>query len=479
MRTMVAVVTLAVAGALASVPAQAASIRLEDVFTLPADGTDFAPPPGAGELTVNTNQLSGFFSDLFYDRANGLYYGIPDRGPGGGSLDYATRVQKFKLDVNRDNGQIDGFQLLDTILFKTADGTQNFNGLNPGALNGSPDTLGLSFDPEGFAVHPNTGSFYVADEYGPSVYEFNPDGTFVRAFTQPDNILPKNAGVLDFVDADPETGRQGNRGYEGITLSPDGTKAFAVIQDPLQNEGDPTGRRSQNVRIVEFDVASGTSTAQYIYELESLVDVNARIPGTASDFGANAQGRNIGVSAILALSDHEFLILERDNRGIGVEDTLAPVGSKRIFKIDITGASDAAGIDLTLTNVLPDGFDPVSKTLFLDIAKLLTEAGQPIAEKMEGIAFGPKLKNGRISFIVGTDNDFSVTQIGGPTQFNVCRSPSGSLQTVEIDAACPDGTSLIPTFIMAFSVPEPGMIGMVLPGAFIAFAAARRRLARA
>ena len=40
----------------------------------------------------------------------------------------------------------------------------------------------------------------------------------------------------------------------------------------------------------------------------------------------------------LAINDVEFLVLERDNRGIGVDDPAGAraVGSKRVFKIRLT-----------------------------------------------------------------------------------------------------------------------------------------------
>ena len=41
-------------------------------------------------------------------------------------------------------------------------------------------------------------------------------------------------------------------------------------------------------------------------------------------------------------------MLERDNRGIGVDDPIGAraVGSKRIYKINITGATDVTAISL-------------------------------------------------------------------------------------------------------------------------------------
>jgi len=431
------------------------AVSLVNGLTIPADSRDLSL---SSTNSANTNRL-GFFSDLYYDRYNNVYYSLADRGPGGGVIDYQTRVHKFSLDVDQNTGAIGNFQLLDTILF-TQNG-QNFNGLNPRLLNGDASILGRSFDPEGFAIAPN-GNFYISDEYGPSVYEFSSTGSFIRAFATPSNLIPRQSdGTVNYVDGNPTitTGRQDNRGFEGVTLSPDGSKLFAMLQDPLVNEGSPDGRRSPNLRIVEFDTNTGESTAQYIYQLESLADINARVPD--NPFGANSQGRNIGISAITALNDTEFLVLERDNRGVGVEDPLGeiPVASKRIYKIDLTGATDVTDISLTGLNTLPFGVTPVSKTLFADIADFLRNAGQTIPEKLEGLAIGPKLADGSYALIVGTDNDFSVTQNGENVQFDVCSDGT----QVPIDSGCPNGTNLIPTYVYAFKASQAELAGFVPP----------------
>jgi hypothetical protein len=431
------------------------AISLVNGLTIPGNSTDLS---SSSRNSANTNRL-GFFSDLYYDRYNNVYYSLADRGPGGGVIDYKTRVQKFSLDVDQNTGAISNLKLLDTILF-TQNG-QNFNGLNPRLLNGDASVLGRSFDPEGFAIAPN-GNFYVSDEYGPSVYEFSPTGSLIRAFATPSNLIPRQSnGTLNYVDGHPDitTGRQDNRGFEGVTLSPDGSKLFAMLQDPLVNEGSPDGRRSSNLRIVEFDTNTGESTAQYIYQLESLADINARVP--EDTFGANAQGRNIGISAITALNDNEFLVLERDNRGVGVEDPTGetPVASKRIYKINLTNATNVTDISLTGTNILPSGVTPVSKTLFADIADFLKNAGLPIPEKFEGLAIGPQLADGSYALIVGTDNDFSVTQNDDDVQFDVCTNGT----QVGIDQPCPDGATLIPTYVYALKASQAELAGFVPP----------------
>lgn len=446
-------------------------ISLSNSITISGESTDLYPNTGN---SANVNRLGGFFSDLYYDRYNNVYYGLADRGPGGGVISYDTRVQKFSLDVDPNTGAISNFNLLDTIVF--TNGANKYNGLNPRRLNGDAGVLGLSFDAEGFAVAPN-GNFYVSDEYGPSVYEFRPNGSFLRAFATPNNIIPLAGSSPNYVDGLPTitSGRQDNRGFEGLTLSPDGTKLFAVLQDPLVNEGSPDGRRSPNLRLVEFDTATGESVAQYIYQLESLADINTRVPGDT--FGSNSQGRNIGISAITALNDNEFLVLERDNRGFGVEDPTASrlIGSKQVYKIDLANATDVTNISLAGTNTLPSGVTAVTKSLLLDIADALQEAGLVVPEKFEGLAIGPQLADGSYALLLGTDNDFSVTQNNQDVQFDVCTNGS----QVTIDSGCPAGSTLIPTYLYSFTpssaelqgfvpseqVPEPSAtVGLILLG---------------
>ena len=458
----------------------------------------------AGFLSVagNASDLSGlsgpngsrlsFGSDLFYDKARDEYYGITDRGPGGGLIDYAPRVNVFKLDVNSSTGAVSNFQQQRTIVFKGPDG-QPLSGLNPGLLpGGNSATLGKSFDSEGFVLRAN-GNFLVSDEYGPSIYEFKSDGTYVRAFTTPANIVSKTAGgTTNYVDGRPTitTGRQDNRGFEGLTLSRDGKTAFAVLQDPLVNEGAQLdGRRSRNVRIVSFNVATGVANGQFIYQLEAIADINGRIPGTSNDFSATNQGRSIGVSAIYALKDGKFLVIERDNRGIGVDDpngVINTIGSKRIYLIDINDATDVSAISLAGSNGLPNSVTAVTKTLFLDINAALSAAGVTIGEKIEGLTIGRDIDGG-VSLMLATDNDFSVTQTGAGTQFDICTSGrgAGSNSQIAFGGVCPTGQSLLPSYVYSFAVtgadaaalavPEPATWALMIGGFGMVGGAMRRR----
>ena len=446
---------------LVAVPAAAAPPQFVKSIVVPGEATDRY----VGATGANFNRLGGPFSDLFYDRKEKVFYGLVDRGPGGGLISYETRVEKFRVNINSKTGAISNFRIVSTILFRTADGSQPFNGLNPGLLNGDKSVLGRSFDPEGITLGPR-GQLYLSDEYGPSLYQFKlvkvgqgqTQARFVKAFPIPANLLPMEGTKLNFVDGRGvlTSGRQDNRGFEGLTITPNGKLLYGCLQDPQVTEGaNDDGRRSRNVRIVAWDVATGQPKAQYIYQLETLDEINARIPGDENDFGATAQGRNIGLSAITALTGTEFLVLERDNRGRGVDDPLGanPVASKRVYRISIKGATDVSNTSLVGTNDLPAGVTPVSKTLFLDIAESLAAKSLPIGEKFEGLAIGPKLDKGFYAILTGTDNDFSVTQTGEGTQLDVYTDGTNG----PIDG--PAGTrKLLPIYMLSYKGKVPGFV---------------------
>ena len=483
---------LTAVAAVFAVPAQAAPTYVGKV-EVPGNTVDLATIGS----TPNDNRLS-FGSDMFYSQREQAFYGISDRGPGGGTINFAPRIEKFTVAVNGTSGAIGNFNVTATKVFRQADGSV-YSGLFPNRLpGGNKSVLGNSLDSEGIARLPN-GQFIVADEYGPSVYVMNRDGKFVRAFTTPSNLIPRQPNnTVNYVDGRPTTttGRQDNRGFEGITVSGDGTKAWAIMQDPLLNDtssGAGEGRRSTNLRIVQFDVATGNATAQYAYQLENLSTINVRIPGTVDDFGATAQGRNIGVSSITWIGGTKFLVIERDNRGQGPDNLITPngaVGSKRVYMTDIAGATDVSGLVLNTSNTaLPSGVTAVSKMLFLDVAGAFTNAGEIIPEKLEGLAIGPKLDDGSFLLLLAADNDFSVTQNGSNVQFDVCTG-GGSTVQVALGDACPSGKALVPSRLYSFkvsgddranfarslfAVPEPSSWAMLIAGFGLTGAALRRR----
>jgi len=403
---------------------------------------------------VNDGRV-GFFSDIYYDPIRNEWWALSDRGPGGGTLPYDTRVQRFTIDIDPITGAISNFRIVETVKFTRRGPRNTMNGQAPDPV----DVLGNALDPEGFVVSPKNGHFLVSDEYGPSLYEFNRNGQFVRAFETPANLIPRNAaGVPNFAsDGGNVAGKRTNRGFEGLAVSPDGRFAFAILQSAMLDEGGGDG--SVN-RIVKFDMDTGRAVAQYAYPM-----------------AAASQGR--GVSALVALNGSEFLVLERSNRGVGVGAGLSPP-NKRVFKISIDGATDVSDINLTSGAA----YVPVSKSAstFINLAAdTLVALGNKVPEKWEGLAIGPRLADGSYVMLAGTDNDYSVTQNASGVQFDVYFR-FGDADPYASSIQCPLGTTtgcfntsdglpanltgdhkLLPGVLHAYKASADDLAGYVLP----------------
>ncbi|ASQ46011.1 esterase-like activity of phytase family protein [Legionella clemsonensis] len=105
------------------------------------------------------------------------------------------------------------------------------------------DKLGM--DLEGIAIAKD-GSYWMAEEYGPSIVHFSSQGKLLNLF-QPGEGLP--AYIKQ---------RKLNRGFEGIAL--ENRKVFAILQSGIKN--------SKTLPIVEFDIDKQVTTAQYSYPLD-------------------------------------------------------------------------------------------------------------------------------------------------------------------------------------------------------------------
>jgi hypothetical protein len=335
--------------------------------------------------------LGGFGSALAYTGHNDVYIAASDRGPFDGLTDipYLDRIHFLKIttDLGAPFPNINA-TLLDTRLLRNERGQALVGAAGSFTLNNERDAL--RFDPEGIRVG-FFGTFFISDEYGPNVFEFDRFGRLLRRIDVPSKFKIDNPSDNPTDELLLNTsGRQANRGMEGLAISPNNRFLFGIMQNALlQDHGlnpGTTDRLSLNNRILKIDLLTGRKH-EYVYVLDAI-------------------NRGQGVSEILAINDHEFLVVERDNRSNLQTPPQAPT-RKTIYKIDINGATDVSEIDSLAAGPLPADITPVKKTLFINLLDPAFALAPTIAEKIEGLAWGPDLPDGRHVLYVISDNDLN------------------------------------------------------------------------
>lgn len=351
----------------------------------------------------------GYGSDLAaHPTIKTQFYALTDRGPnadyndgvhGAGKIfplpDYVPKIGLFEV-------QADGtVKLLKSITLKDKNG-KDITGLpNTAGLGGTGETPydlkgnviskdpKRPFDPitnpmrlddngldsEGLAAL-NDGTFWVSDEYGPHIVHYDANGREIE------RINPFTADKRNKYTLPNEFSyRRANRGMEGLTITPDQKTLVGIMQSTM-NLPDSSVNKSTLTRIITIDLASG-KMQQFLYRQEGNAFAN---------------------SGIVALNNHEFLVLERDE-GFYLKDPSKAM--KRVYKIDLNQATNLHNVasndeikqdsklGLTINGqtleqfVLAKGWDglaalnihPAPKTLVVDMIKQVGYAH----DKMEGM----------------------------------------------------------------------------------------------
>jgi len=368
---------------------------------------------------IDQATLGGFGSAIAYSGHDKVFLAVSDRGPFDGRTDvpYADRVHFLHIDVTVGAAFPNIQTTLLDMRFLKNEAAQKLVGSSSAFVQGD-DLATLRFDPEGLRVS-HEGTFFTADEYGPYLFEFDRQGHLLRRVPVPARFLIANpSGDVDesgnSLELYPEyntSGRQANRGMEGLAITPDGRVLVgimqnALIQDHGLNSETPPGRVGVNNRIFTYDLVTGESH-EYVYSVDAI-----------------NQGK--GVNELVAINGHELLVLERDNRSKVPTPPNAPQtpNLKRVYRIDLAqpGLTDVSAVDSlpeTAAELAALSIVPVTKMLFLDLLSPdyvvddTMTIKDVIAEKVEGLTWGPSLPDGRVLFFVLTDNDLYT---GLPTQ---------------------------------------------------------------
>lgn len=289
--------------------------------------------------------------------------------------DFTPRIGRFRWADGK-------LELLDEILLKSPAG-EPITGLpNPGGANTGETPRDLDerdlptdlhgIDSEGLVALAD-GTFWISDEYGPHIDHYAADGTRLERI----NPFTTGAGrrALPAVYAT----RRANRGMEGLTVTPDGRYLVGLMQSPMYNPASKTTVGGQTISI-----KTDSALCRLLF---FPVDGKAGLP--VKEFVYVADQPNLALSEIRAISDTEFLVLERD--GAFAKDENKPAKVKRFYKIDVSAATDIhdAGahgrmfaVDLdgdglaesltleqlcTAERLAEVGVTPVAKSLFLDL----------------------------------------------------------------------------------------------------------------
>jgi len=363
-------------------------------------------PAGARDLSGMTGMVGGVPHDRLGSMGSAIawtgegwrFVMLADRGPIDGGAPYLTRLHVVELTPDFEKKSL-AWRVERTVML-TDEAGAGLAGASEAFDPGDP-LRSRRFDPEGVRVA-RDGTVYISDEYGPRVDTFGADGKRARRFGVPAafRVVHESAIPEDELPPRNMNGRQPNRGFEGLALSPDGSTLWAILQSPLIQDGALSSKQKRvgvNIRVLTIDVSNG-SMRQFVYPLE-----NAKL----------------GVSEMLAIDDRRMLVLERDGE-MGDEARV-----KGVYIADFTDATDVSEVEALPSGALAGGCRGASKRLLINLLDpAFGLAGAAMPEKIEGLAFGPDLPDGRRTLVVTTDNDF---KDGAPSWVWVFAFGSGEL----------------------------------------------------
>ncbi|MFJ2740585.1 esterase-like activity of phytase family protein [Streptomyces sp. NPDC087440] len=349
--------------------------------------------------------LGGIGSDLYPAGRRGEFWTVTDRGPNGQIEIGKEKRRTFPVPgfnpaivkIRATGGRI---EVLRAIPLTTSNGSPVTGLPNQAGRDEAPYNFDasqpLTYNPNGLdtegIVQDRDGSFWLVDEYGPSLVHVSARGRVLERHV-PKGLKLTGAGY-PVIESLPSVflKRKINRGFEGLALLPGGDLVLG-LQSPLLNPGKEAGEESRATRLLRFSPRKGKVTAEYVYRFDPVGVVE---PG-------QKKTSELKISALVALGGDRLLVQERTDKSARLHEVRLRPGN------DILGSRWESAAKPSVEE-LPDpaaaGVPVLPKRLVVDMN---TVKGVP--GKIEGVAL-----EGSKTLVLLNDNDFGMTD--GPSAFD-------------------------------------------------------------
>ncbi len=215
-------------------------------------------------------------------------------------------------------------------------------------------------DLEALAISPN--GFIVASEAGTRIFEVDRGGHLLGEIAVPRSLR----------------GSRDNQSLESLAATPDGRYVFTANEEATVDDGPPaSAARGTLVRIVRIDRSTGE-----IVERPYMTD-------RGFDDG------DYGVADLAAVSATEVLVLERGW-------SKAHGNRARIYRAALDETETAKRLIVDLESLDTRG---------LDLPAPREPQPTPLLDNFEGLGIGPRLPNGRASFLLVSDDNSRERQV--------------------------------------------------------------------
>ncbi|MDG4865700.1 esterase-like activity of phytase family protein [Streptomyces sp. T-3] len=350
--------------------------------------------------------LGGIGSDLYPAGRKGEFWTVTDRGPNGqikvdGKKRRTFPVPGFDPAIVKIRVSGDKVKVLDAIPITTTGGKAVTGLPNQKSRDEAPYSYDaktpLSYDPNGLdtegIVRAHDGSFWLVDEYGPSLVHVSARGQVLTRYV-PEGLKLTGADY-PVVEALPGVllHRKTNRGFEGLAQLPGGDLVMAV-QSPLSLPDEDAGEASLTARLLRFSPRKEQVTAEYAYRFDP---VNVVDPGEDDT-------SELKISSVVAIGHDSLLVQERTDK------------AARLHRVRLDRKANILGgawDDPATSPALEQLDDPAGQGVPVLKKRLVVDLGavKGVPGKIEGVALA-----GRNTLALINDNDFGMSD--GPEAFD-------------------------------------------------------------